>query len=87
MKYSFRGIFAFWLKWLLASAMKIAIINNIIPDVRNLSTISVIIEIPSNNPVATMGMKLQSRFAMTKLKIYLLVSFIYIHLNIKSLII
>ena len=45
--------------------------------VRNLRMIIVIIEIPSNKPVATMGMKLQSRFAMIKLKIYLLVSFIY----------
>jgi len=57
--------------------MKIAITNKIIPAVRNLRMIIVIIEIPSNKPVATMGIKLQSRFAMIKLKIYLLVSFIY----------
>jgi hypothetical protein len=57
--------------------MKIAIRNKIIPAVRNLRTIIVMMEIPSNNPETTMGIKLQSRFAMIKLKIYLLVNFIY----------
>jgi hypothetical protein len=57
--------------------MKTAITNKIIPEVRNLRIMIVIIEIPSNNPVATMGMKLQSKFAMIKLKIYLFVNFIY----------
>jgi len=57
--------------------MRIAITNNTIPDVRNLKIIIVIIEIALNSPFATMGMKLQSKFAMIKLKIYLLVNFIY----------
>jgi len=57
--------------------MRIAMTNKMIPEVRNLRIIIVIIEIPSNNPVTTMGIRLQSKFAMIKLKMYLLVNFIY----------
>ena len=61
---------------LLMSTINIAEKNKIIPDIKKCKKIIVKIDISVNNPVTTIGIKLQKRFATIKFKIYLLGIFI-----------
>jgi DNA polymerase sigma len=61
---------------LLMTTISIAVKNKKIPEIKKRKKIMVKIDISVNKPVATMGIKLQKRFATIKFKIYLLGNFI-----------
>ena len=58
------------------STINIAVKNKITPEIKKRKKIMVKIDISVNNPVTTIGIKLQKRFANIKFKIYLLGIFI-----------